>query len=473
MPETIAMTARQKLLAMLTLVIAVVLEIVDLTIVNTALPAIKADLGADAQAAQWVVAGYALAFALFLMAGGRLGDSIGYRRAFLIGVTGFTACSAACGLAATDDQLVLARLGQGMTGAIMGPQVMALVQVMFSPLERVGKLALFGFIGGLAAIIGPIIGGLLIQADLFGMGWRIIFLINLPIGVLAIVAGRVYLPSARSSRPAGYDMIGMLLFGGAVAAIIWPSINASDKGWTRLSLLALAAALPLCLLGWRHVAHRVRQRRPALFDPALFSIRSFAIGLVLSIIFSIGSAGFLLIFAFALQAERGQTALATGLLHVPFGLGAMLGIAVIGRRFLPLYGRWLIMAGALAMALATVVVQTSISMAEMPLAAMVPFLLLAGLGMGTMAGSIGPVTLAQVPRDDAGAASALMKTCQQLGSALGIALVGSVYFAWTRASSIAPSLAAETVVALALLACAAITVWLPRDIFEQRNAKEA
>lgn len=461
------MTRRQKSLALLTLIVALILEIVDMTIVNTALPAIKADIGADAEASQWIVAGYAMAFALFLMAGGRLGDSFGYRRMFLLGVTGFTASSVLCGLATTSEELVAARLLQGATGAVMSPQFMAMMQVLFLPLERVSKLALFGLIGGLAAIAGPIIGGLLIEANLFGLGWRIVFLINLPIGIAALIAGRLWLPATRSGRPAGYDLVGMILFGGAVAAAIVPLMRAEGSGWTVVGTLSLIAGAVLGWLGWHHVTRRVAAGRAALFDPALFDIRSFRLGLLLAVVFSLSSAGFLLVFAFALQVERGETPLATGLLHMPFGLGAMFGIAVMGRRFLPRIGRWIIVAGGITMALGVVLALVAIGQTDAPRLVLVPLLLLAGTGMGMTSGCIPPVTVAQVDRDHAGAASALLKTCQQFGNAIGVALVGAVYFGWPRDLALAPSVAGAAVVGTTLLICALIAACLPANIFSQ------
>lgn len=196
MSEPVVLTHRQQSLALMTLIVAVVLEIVDMTIINTALPAITSDLSASPEAVQWTIAGYALSFALLLMAGGRLGDMLGYRRVFLWGVSGFTMASVACGLANTPEQLVLARLAQGASAAIMSPQALALMQVLFTPLERVSKLALFGLVGGLAAIGGPVLGGLLIELNLFDLGWRLIFLINLPMGIFALISGWFSCPIA-------------------------------------------------------------------------------------------------------------------------------------------------------------------------------------------------------------------------------------------------------------------------------------
>ncbi|MBU6267303.1 MAG: MFS transporter [Sphingomonadales bacterium] len=462
------MSPRQKTLALVTLVVALVLEIVDLTIVNTALPLIKAEIGANSAAAQGIVAGYSLAFALLLMAGGRMGDSFGYRRMFLLGVAGFTLASAACGLAQTGGQLVAARMLQGATGAIMAPQSLALMQVLFSPLERVAKMAMFGLIGGLAGIAGPIIGGLLIRADLFGLGWRIVFLINLPVGVLAMAAAAAFLPATRSPRPAGYDLPGMALFAAAVACVFWP-LAGDHAGAPAVIAGGLAAAAVLGTLGWRHVRARVAAHRPALFDPALFTIRSFRLGLAMSVAFAAANAGFLLVFAFALQSERGQSPLATGLLHMPFGFGAMLGIGVLGRTFLPRFGRWVLVTGTLAMAAAVLGVMAGIGVWALSLPALVPWLVLAGTGMGTASGSIGPVTVAQVDRAHAGAASSLLKTCQQFGSALGVALVGAAYFAGGAGQGqpplLPPSLVAALAIAAALIGCTLVALRLPDGIF--------
>lgn len=464
MSEPVPLTRRQQNLALMTLIVAVVLEIVDLTIVNTALPAITSGLDASAEAIQWTVAGYALSFALLLMAGGRLGDSLGYRRVFLWGVAGFTLASVACGLAQTPEQLVLSRLAQGACGAIMSPQALALMQVLFTPLERVSKLALFGLVGGLAAIAGPILGGLLIHLDLFGLGWRLIFLINLPVGLFALASGWFFLPDRKSSHPAGFDVIGVLLFGLAVLCLLWP-LTRSDAGWGAAEIGALLLVPPLLFAVWRHVAARVRAQQPALFDPSLLTILPFRLGLGISIVFAAANAGFLLTFAFALQNERGESALTTGLLHMPFGLGAMIGIAVLGRNFLPLYGKWVLVLGAVTMLFASAMVLVGIGVLQLSWLALAPVLVVAGLGMGSLSGCIAPVSVAQVDRDHAGAASGMMKTAQQIGGALGIALAGSAYFAWGRAAGLPPSTAAMLIIASLLAISALLASRLPGNIF--------
>ena len=464
-----ALTRRQQSLALVTLIVAVVLEIVDLTIVNTALPAISADFSANAEAVQWIVAGYALSFALLLMAGGRLGDSFGYRRMFLWGVAGFTLASLACGLARTAEELVAARLLQGGTGAIMSPQALALMQVLFDPLERVKKLALFGLVGGLASIAGPILGGLLIEADLMGLGWRLVFLINLPVGLFAFVTGWHFLPDRRSAHPAGFDTGGMLLLGGAVLGLLWP-LPRSEAGWGPREWASLCCAAPLALWGWRHVKARVAARRPALFDPALLAIRPFRLGIGISVAFAAANAGFLLAFAFALQAERGQTPLVTGLLHMPFGFGAMLGIAVLGRNFLPRYGKWVMVAGGTTMLASAALVLAGIGLWALPWPALAPLLLVTGTGMGALSGCIMPVSVAQVGNDHAGAASGLLKTAQQLGGALGITMAGSVYFAWRGWLGLPPSGGTILVIGALLALCVVLAARLPDRIFAPKEA---
>jgi EmrB/QacA subfamily drug resistance transporter len=456
----------------MTLIVAVVLEIVDLTIVNTALPAITSGLGASAEAIQWTVAGYALSFALLLMAGGRLGDSLGYRRVFLWGVAGFTIASVACGLAQTPEQLVLSRLAQGACGAIMSPQALALMQVLFTPLERVSKLALFGLIGGLAAIAGPILGGLLIQLDLFGLGWRLIFLINLPIGLFALASGWFFLPDRKSSHPAGFDLIGVLMFGLAVFCLLWP-LTRAENGWGGAEIGALLLVAPLLFVVWRHVSARVRALQPALFDPSLLSILPFRLGLGISVAFAAANAGFLLIFAFALQSERGESPLTTGLLHMPYGLGAMIGIAVLGRNFLPRYGKWVLVLGGLTLMVAGAGVLLGIGWLGLSKAALAPLLIVAGLGMGSVSGSIAPVSVAQVDRDHAGAASGMMKTAQQVGGALGIALAGSVYFVWGQGAGVPPSTAAIAVIASLLAITVVFAARLPGNLFAAKPASAA
>ncbi|WP_285017384.1 MFS transporter [Novosphingobium sp. fls2-241-R2A-195] len=471
------LSERQKSLAYLTLMVALVLEIVDVTIVNTALPVIERDFGAMAAQAQWVAAGYSLAFALLLMLGGRLGDSWGYRRLFVGGVGGFTLASIFCGLSGSPDQLIAARVLQGSAGAMMAPQVMALVQVLFEPLERVAKLAWVGVIGGLSAICGPILGGLLIHADLFGLGWRSVFLINAPVGLCAMVVGWRLLPDARSSNARGVDLAGTLLFAGAMAALLVPLVRGADFGWQVWHFALLAAAPVLLALVWRRTRARAARGTAALFAPELFAEPQFALGLAIALLFGAATGGFLFVFAFGAQKLLGYSPLQTGLLHIPFSVGVMLGIAFLGRKLLMSRGKGVLVLGAGLMALFAGgslgwigCASAWASALASPWAWALPCLALAGTGMGMTTGPLTPVMLARVDTRHAGAASGLIKTVQELGMALGIAVVGTAFFAGAPRGEVGAVWPAIAVIEVLLAACLLLALRLPARLFPEHDA---
>lgn len=421
---------RQRARAFFTVLTAVVLEVADTTIVNTALPAIRDGLGASAAAMQWIVAGYLLTLGSLLLLGGRLGDAFGHRRLFLGGVAGFVAASALCGLAPTPGVLVLARVLQGAAGAMMGPQTMAIVQLLYTPLERVRRLAFFGMIIGLAAILGPILGGFLIELNLFGLGWRLIFLINLPVGLFALVMGRLTLPrTGEVHRGLAIDLFGAALFAAGFGLILLALIQAhEDLGPARAAAI-LVGGIAAVSLAVRRAVRRRAAGLPAMIEPSLFALPTFRWGLIAAMAFNSGAVGFLMIFAVALQQGLALTPLQTALIHIPFGFGVMVAVGLLVPRLLPRLGRVLPMAGGVLMALgiASSLALMGASVAGGPL--LVTTLALAGIGFGTLSGPLGPIVVSDVPRTHAGTASATMRTAQQLGGALGIALVGSAYFA--------------------------------------------
>lgn len=467
------LTDRQRTLAFITVLIAFVLEVADTTIVNTALPEIRRALVASSAAMQWIVAGYLLVLGALLLLGGRLGDAFGYRRMFLIGVGGFIATSALCGLAQTPEQLVIGRLLQGAAGAMMGPQVMAIVQTLFSPLERVARLAWFGVIGGLAAILGPILGGLLIEWNWFGLGWRLIFLINLPIGLIALWLGMRTIPQRDAGRPLQIDLFGAALFAAGFAALLFALIDGSERGWPAWAIPCAFVGVALVIAGWMRALARRRVGLAAIIEPALFRLITFRWGLVAVLAFSAGAAGFLLVLAIALQQGLGKSPLDTALAHVPFGLGVMAGISLIGKKYLPRLGRRLLIGGALVM-------MTGASGALILIAGgtgsgfgFFALLAVAGIGMGMLAGPLPPVVVADVDRAFAGTASATLRTAQQLGGAIGIAVIGSAYFA--AAAGTGGALAGMPVAGalfIVLLLLAILAAWrLPADIFGVREEK--
>src|SRR6204780_1745399 len=226
-------------LTLVILLLAAFMNLLDVSIVNIAIPSIQRDLHASYADVQWALAGYTLAYALVLITGGRLGDIFGRKRLFLIGVTGFTIMSALCGAAQTPGMLIGCRVVQGAMGAIMVPQVLSVIQVIFPPAERIKALAGFGITAGLGTVSGPLLGGLLIQHDLFGLTWRPIFLINVPVGIIAVVAAAILVRESRASQPPRLDLVGVALASAALMLLLYPLVQGRELGWPAWSFVSM------------------------------------------------------------------------------------------------------------------------------------------------------------------------------------------------------------------------------------------
>jgi EmrB/QacA subfamily drug resistance transporter len=460
----------QRRLALGTLIIAFVVDVLDGTIVNVAVPAIRSDLNASVLAVQWIVAGYALAFGMLLISGGRLGDLYGYRRMFLIGISGFALSSVACGLADDALHLVLARIAQGATAALMAPQVLAMIQLLYGPSERVGVLGMFGLLGGVSAILGPIVGGALIDADIAGLGWRPIFFINAPLGVAGVIAALKFLPVGRSAHPLRMDWAGNGLVVATLFALIFPLAIGRELGWPLWCLALLAAVLPLFVTTLRYLKSRTARDGSALLDPDLFRQRSFGIGVAASLIFATATAGLLLSMMLVLQIGLGMDPLTAGVAHIPFAIGAGLGVGFIGRGLVPKLGRNVLLLGAGCM-ITGIVALVPVFAAGGQALPLGLALLLAGLGMGMLAGPLTPIALSRIDKAHAGAAGGVLKAVQQLGSAIGAASVGAL-FLWLAngAHEAEPTRAAFTptagVLAGLLLLVALLARLLPAKLFD-------
>lgn len=466
--EPAGLSERRRFLAFLTVLTGVVLEVADSTIVNTALPAIRAALQASPQEMQWIVAGYLLALGSLLLLGGKLGDAYGHARVFLWGVGGFILASALCGLAQDPLQLVLARVVQGAAGAVMAPQTMAVVQLLFTPLERVTRLAYFGVILGLAAILGPILGGVLIELDLLGLGWRTIFLINVPIGLGVILLGRVVLPRAEDLAEPKIDALGALLFTASFGGLLYALIEVAKRGWSGpLAITGLAGAA-LLVFGWQRARRRRAAGLASVVEPSLFAIPTFSWATHAGFGFAAASMGYLLVFAVSLQQGLGLSALDTALVHIPFGGGVMLGVGFLVPRLLPRFGKAVPLAGGLVMIAGTLASLALIGAGHGSDVGLLAVMGVAGAGMGLLSGPLGPIVVAQVPREHAGTASATFRTAQQIGGAIGIALVGAVFFSVARAdaaSNLAGTRPASLVVAVLLLWAVFCVSRLPKTLF--------
>jgi EmrB/QacA subfamily drug resistance transporter len=416
--------------------IAAFMTLLDVSIVNVALPSIERDLGASAASVQWVVSGYALAFGLVLVPAGRLGDTLGRRRMFLVALSAFVATSALSGAAPTTGLLIAARLLQGVAGGMLLPQNSGLIQELFTGAER-GRA--FGFLGGtvgLATAAGPIIGGLLLGAFAGPEGWRWIFYVNLPIGLLALaLAARLLPKAARASwRGIHLDLTGSLLLGGGVLGLLLPVVDATDGGLTRLwPLYGVAVALLAGFAWWEtRTAHRGRQ---PLLDPRLAHISGYAPGLAIGVVYFVGFTGIWLVVALFFQDGLGYSPLRSGLAVTPFALGVAVS-AVVAGRLVARVGRWLTVSGLTATVAglaATALVLRHAQGDQAAWAAAGP-LLLAGLGGGMVTSPNVTLTLQSVPVRMAGAAGGALQTAQRIGAAIGTALLVSVFYRVLAAS---------------------------------------
>ena len=413
----------------------------DFFAVNVALPAIAADLGAGPAAVQFVVVGYGLAYAAGLITWGRLGDLHGRRRMFGIGLALFTLASAACGLAPTPELLVGARIAQGVAAGMMAPQVLAILGTTFTGPQRVRAFALAGLGKGMAGVFGQLIGGGLIAADADGLGWRLCFLINIPIG-LAVLARLRVLPESRvDSGP--LDLRGALLAAGALTAFVLPLVVGREQGWPLWSWLSLAAAAAL-------TAVFVRTQR--LVDVRVFAQRTFTRGAVLTTAYYAAMGAFLLVLALYLQNGLGLTPLQAGLLYTALGAGFFVvllrGPAIVTR----LGGHRVIAIGAVTLSAGWVALGATALVADGALA-LVPALLVCGLGMGLVMAQLTATAIADVPAEQVGAASGVLNTAIQVGSAVGAAAIGLLFYGVAGpAAALAASLGALAALGIVIAA---------------------
>ncbi|MFD9692556.1 DHA2 family efflux MFS transporter permease subunit [Kitasatospora sp. NPDC059088] len=400
----------------------------DTFVVNVAVPSVQADLGAGPAVVQWVMAGFGLALAVGLVTAGRLGDRYGRRRVFALGLSLFTLASAGCGLAPTASALVGARVAQGLAAALMGPQVLAILRTAFSGAAQARAFARYGLTMGVGAVFGQLIGGLLIRADLLGLGWRSCFLINLPIGLAALAAVRRCLPESRAPQRPGLDPVGVLLATVGLTALVLPLIQGPGLDWPLWTLLCLGAAVAV-LVAFAVHQHRSTGRGTPLVDTRLFRGRAFGTGLLAQLVFWLGQASFFLVLALHLQLGRGLDALGAGLVFTAIGLGYLLTSNATHRVTARLGEPRTITVGGLLMAAGLGLLAFAADAgADGTVWWLAPGLFVDGLGMGLVIAPVTTVALAAVEPQLAGAAAGAVATVQQVGGAVGVALIGLVYY---------------------------------------------
>jgi len=412
------------------ILVGVLLPMIDFFIVNVALPTIDADLRASQPLLELVVSGYATAYALLLVLGGRLGDSLGRKRLFLAGMAAFTLTSLACGLAPTAVFLVVARAAQGASAAMMVPQVLATIQAATTGEQRSRALGRYGAAGGLAAVLGQVLGGLLVSANIDSLGWRPIFLVNVPIGLAGLVLASRYVPDTRHGEPAPIDTRGTLLLGLTVVALLVPLTEGRSLGWPAWTVALLLLA-PLAAAAFGVTERRVeRSGRTPLVPPSLLQHRSMRRGLLLALPFFAGFGAFMFCYALLVQDGLHASALTAGLGLVPMAAAFLLA-SLSTSRLLVRYGAKVLTAGGLLQAIGLIILAVTVWQGWPHLAVidLSPGLVVAGVGQGLLMSPLFGVVLSQVPAAAAGAGSGVMTTTQQTALALGVATLGSLFLA--------------------------------------------
>lgn len=405
------------------------LVVLDFFIVNVALPSIQRDLGAGDSAVEWLVAGYGLTFGGLLMATGPLSQRWGRRRTYVAGVLVFVAASAVCGVAPDTGTLVGARLAQGVGAAMLAPMVLALIGDVYDGPHRVRALSGYATVMGVAAASGQLVGGLLIRADVAGLGWRAVFLVNVPIGLAVAVAATRLLPAPLVRRRVPVDATGLALVVVATTAVLLPLLEGRRLGWPAWTWASLATGVALA--GW--LVRRTRALAAAggvpLVDPAAFVSSAVRRGLVGQALLFCGMASYFLVLAVYLQVGHGLGPLASGLVFTVLAVAYMVGTRRAGGLVARL-GRWTVPGAALVFTAGHLLVLAAVETAGVSGSVLwlTPGLAVSGVGMGVCLSALVASVMAGVEPRYAVSVSGALSTVQQLGNALGVALVGLVFF---------------------------------------------
>lgn len=422
---------RYRWFVMAAVIAADVMDLVDATVAQLAGPSIRRDLGGGESTLQWILAAYTLAFAVGLITSARLGDIIGRRPMFIAGMAGFTVMSLACGLAPSPGTLIAFRALQGLCGATMIPQGLAMVKQSFPPKDLQKAFIPFGPIMGLSAVLGPILAGFLIDADLFGTGWRMIFLINIPIGLVGTAIAVRYLPTVPRDAGTRLDPLGSVLVTVACAALIYPLVQGRELGWPAWTYALMAGALVLFVV----FAWSERRSDHPVIEPGLFRHRSFLAGMVFLGTFFVSMVGLGLVMNLFMQLGLGYTPRHAGVAQTPYALGIVLGTVLSAALLGPRLGRHVLHLGVGIAILGMLWFGTTAAGLDHGASAWHlagPFLV-AGFGSGMIFAPLFDFILAELSDREVGSGSGLLNAAQQFCGALGVAVLGTVFFHWLPA----------------------------------------
>jgi EmrB/QacA subfamily drug resistance transporter len=453
---------------------AATMDLIDLTIVNVALPTIRTDLGASGTQLEWVISAYMLAFAAALIVSGSFGDLLGRKRMFVAGIAAFGLASLAAGLSQTPDQLIAARVVQGVAAAAMIPQLLGTFRTIFDREERGKVFGAYGATLGFASAIGLVLGGVLTEADLFGWGWRTVFFVNVPVAIVSLIATIRVVPETSDPDAGRPDLLGAGVLATAIVAIAYPLLEGRDLGWPAWTWVMLAGGIGALVALGTLIERRPRAGVAPLLRTRLLRIPAFSAGLLVQGAFSAGLQGFSVLFVVWLQSGRSFSPLGSGLTLLAFSFGSFMLAPVAvplaqkhGRRILSL-GGVLMATGSLAVLLGASHVGTGSD--PWPV---VPGLVIAGAGLSLMIIPLVNVVLAAVPNEVAGGAGGMFSTSQQLGGAIGVALIGTVFFTQLESHPFTDAFKHTMPVVIGLfLAASLLALALPRTAVTEEEAAD-
>lgn len=405
------------------------MDLVDATIVTVALPSMAADLGMTPTQVQWTLAGYTLAMGAGLITGGRVGDLYGRRRVFLAGLAAGTLFAALAALAPNPGWLMVMRILTGVAAAFTVPLVIGMIRANFPDRYRPAALGVYGATLGLAAVVGPILGGALVDGDLWGLGWRAVFWVNVPIGLVALLVGWRTLAESRDPGSARLDVPGAVLATAATVLVLLPLVQGPELDWPAWTVACLVAApLVVAALVWRQRRVRARGGDP-LIEPTLFTRRGFSAGVLVAVLFFGAIGSYFLLLVLYLQNGTGRTAWETGLVLLPYAIGSFITSA-LSVQLAARAGRALLVTGAASLAAAQVLLLVLLNdTADLGYWALAWPLFLGGLGLGLAAPPLIDIIISAVDEHRAGSAAGVLTTFSQIGNALGVAVLGTVFFA--------------------------------------------
>ena len=435
---------RSSWLALAVLLAGFFMALVDATIVNVALPSIRTSLNASESTLSWIISGYALTFGLALIPSGRIGDRIGHKWVYIVGVVLFTAASAYCGIAANDFDIIIGRVLQGLAGGIFVPAVGSFIQLLFNGKERGKAFAIMGSVIGLSSAVGQLAGGLLIQAFGEAEGWRWVFFVNLPIGILTAIFAIRLLPAgdAHADRTNRMDWLGVTLLSASLVAVLIPLIQGQQDGWHAWTWWTMAAGIGglAIFAGWQVLF--TKGGGSALVPPRLFHHASFTFGVILALVYFAAFTSIFFTLSILWQGGLGHTALESGLLTIPFAIGTAV-ISSQSTKWAAKIGRSVLVIGAAMVALGlgiTWYLLANVAVADLNSWMLLPGLLLAGAGNGFFLAPNVQFIVATVDNSEAGAASGVVQTMQRVGTAIGVAIIGSILFAALTPDKMVPGL---------------------------------